>query len=229
MDYMVHINVHVYAEEKLEDSVLTPHSKNYGIIGKEIISPLRKINRKDYLLKNVQNEYSVCELWDWIERKLYENVFTPDNVLNFVREYNIVEKYLVFNNLRYTVGDESKPLKIYLQKMGVLETDIVNLELLVCADSGTVFKDDGIRYYMHSKESGKHNVPHVHVDIRHEQTGSFSIIDGTQLSDGKIKRSDKKRIQEKIKCKKKELLLYWNNHTDGLTVDLNQALGLIHY
>lgn len=32
-----------------------------------------------------------------------------------------------------------------------------------------------------------------------------------------------------IKSKQKELIEYWNEHTDGLTVDLNQALGLIKY
>ena len=72
--------------------------------------------------------------------------------------------------------------------MGISETETINIQLLISADAGTIFKDDGIRYYMHSKEAGKHNTPHVHVDIRHEVSGSFSIIDGKQLSDGKIKK-----------------------------------------
>lgn len=40
----VRISVHVYAEETLVDEVLRLHSKQYGIQGKEIVSPLRKIN-----------------------------------------------------------------------------------------------------------------------------------------------------------------------------------------
>ena len=82
---------------------------------------------------------------------------------------------------------------------------------------------------MYSKEAGTHNAPHVHVDIRHEVSGSFSLIDGKQLSDGKISKKDKKKIEKVITDNKKKFLNYWNQHTDGLTVDLNQALGLIQY
>ena len=107
--------------------------------------------------------------------------------------------------------------------------DTIEIQLLLCMDAGSVFEDDGIRYYMNSREAGKHNLPHVHVDIRHEDSGSFSIIDGKQLSKEKIKSSDVKKIQRKIAAKKEELIKYWNEHTDGLTVDLDQALGLIGY
>lgn len=43
----IHFTVHVYAEEKLYDEVLIPHSRNYGIVGKNIIAPLRKINNSN--------------------------------------------------------------------------------------------------------------------------------------------------------------------------------------
>ena len=231
MDYLLHITVHVYAEEKLEDQILTLHSKNYGIIGKEIIAPLRRINGREYYIEKDRDTFTVKELWDWIDFKIYGNSSKckNSNTLNFVQEYNIVKKYLVFNNLRYKIEDTDKPLSYYLQKMSMLETDTTNVQLLVSANAGTVFKDDGIRYYMHSKESGSHNTPHVHVDVRHEATGSFSIIDGTQLSGEKIKKRDVNKIQNVIKKEKDNFLKYWNEHTDGLTVDLNQALGLIQY
>ena len=41
--------------------------------------------------------------------------------------------------------------------------------------------DYGIRYYMHSRELGKHNEPHVHIDVRYEYFGSFSILHGRKL------------------------------------------------
>lgn len=231
MNYTFYITVHVYAEGKLDDSVLALHSKKYGIVGKEIIAPLRKINGKEYCIKNVQDIFKVDELWNWIDYKLYGNSLKAENnnILNFLQEYNIVEKYLIFNHLRYTIEDTNKPLLYYLHKMGISETETINIQLLISADAGTIFKDDGIRYYMHSKEAGKHNTPHVHVDIRHEVSGSFSIIDGKQLSDGKIKKNDIKKIERMIMNKNKEFLKYWDEHTDGLTVDLNQALGLIQY
>ncbi|MGN0383843.1 MAG: DUF4160 domain-containing protein [Eubacterium sp.] len=232
INYNIHISVHVYAEEKLADNVLTPHSKNYGIHGKEIIGPLRKINGKNFLINNVQPQYSVGELWDWIEQKLYKDsmiTYYDIRVLDFVREYNVVHKFLIFHNLRYRVDDLSKPLLYYLKKMNASNDEVVNIELLICSDAGSIFEDDGIRYYMHSRESGKHHVPHVHVDIRHEEDGAFSLVDGSQLSDGKIKNKDKKRIRQMILSHQKELLQYWNLHTDGLTADLNQSLGLIQY
>lgn len=64
MDYLLHITVHVYAEEKLEDQILTLHSKNYGIIGKEIIAPLRRINGRGYYIEKDQDTFTVKELWD---------------------------------------------------------------------------------------------------------------------------------------------------------------------
>lgn len=231
MNYIFRITVHVYAEEKLDDRVLTLHSRNYGIVGKEIIAPLRKINGKEYCLKNVQDRFSVEELWNWIDLKLYGNNLKSenDNILNFIQEYNIVQKYLIFNNLRYTVENIKKPILYYLHKMGISEKETINIQLLINSDAGTIFEDDGIRYYMYSKEAGKHNTPHVHVDIRHEVSGSFSLIDGKQLSGGRIKKSDVKSIERMIMNRKEELVKYWNEHTDGLTVDLNQALGLIKY
>lgn len=231
MDYIIRVTIHVYADEKLVDEVLVLHSKNYGIVGKEIIVPLRKSNGKEYCIENVQKTFTVADLWDWIEYKLYGGDLEPENnvTFRFVQEYNVLEKYLMFNGLRYTIEDINIPLIDYLYKMGVSENEKLNVQILVSSNAGTVFKDDGIRYYMYSKEYGQHNVPHVHVDIRHEVSGSFSIIDGSLLSGEGIKKRDVSKIKKTIEKRKKELLHYWNEHTDGLTVDLNQALGIIQY
>jgi diadenosine tetraphosphate (Ap4A) HIT family hydrolase len=113
--------------------------------------------------------------------------------------------------------------------MGHAIEDTIEIQLLLCMDAGSVFEDDGIRYYMNSREAGKHNEPHVHVDIRHETSGSFSIITGKKLSKGKIKTSDVRKIQMMIANHQAELINFWNEHTDGLTVDLDQAFGLIGY
>lgn len=72
--------------------------------------------------------------------------------------------------------------------------------------------------------------PHIHVDIRYgEATGAFSLKTGQQLTGDKIGRKDKKIIEETISLHQSEFLQYWNEHTDGLDVDLNQVLGLIKY
>ena len=122
-----------------------------------------------------------------------------------------------------------KPIAYFLHRMGHAIEDTIEIQLLLCMDAGSVFEDDGIRYYMNSREAGKHNEPHVHVDIRHETSGSFSIITGKKLSKGKIKTSDVRKIQMMIANHQAELINFWNEHTDGLTVDLDQAFGLIGY
>lgn len=52
MDLKIHVTVHAYAEEQLHDEVLVPHSGNYGILGKEIVASLRRINGKSFSIRN---------------------------------------------------------------------------------------------------------------------------------------------------------------------------------
>ena len=59
---------------------------------------------------------------------------------------------------------------------------------------------------MHSRERGKHNEPHVHVDVRHEYFGSFSILDGRKLTDDYIKAKDMKKIHKKIADDREQLI-----------------------
>ena len=231
MDLKIHVTVHAYAEEELRDEVLVPHSGNYGILGKEIVAPLRRINGKSFSIKNVEADFSITNLWDWIDKRIYEigAKFKTDSVLTLADEFSVIQKYLIFNGLRYSIGATEKPIAYFLHRMGHAIEDTIEIQLLLCMDAGSVFEDDGIRYYMNSREAGKHNEPHVHVDIRHETSGSFSIITGKKLSKGKIKTSDVRKIQMMIANHQAELINFWNEHTDGLTVDLDQAFGLIGY
>lgn len=66
MDLKIHVTFHAYAEEELRDEVLVPHSGNYGILGKEIVALLRRINGKSFSIKNVEADFSITNLWDWI-------------------------------------------------------------------------------------------------------------------------------------------------------------------
>ena len=211
MDLKIHVTVHAYAEEQLHDEVLVPHSGNYGILGKEIVAPLRRINGKSFSIRNVGAK------------------FKTDSVLTLADEFSVIQKYLMFNGLRYSIGATEKPIAYFLHRMGHAIEDTIEIQLLLCMDAGSVFEDDGIRYYMNSRETGKHNEAHVHVDIRHETSGSFSIITGKKLSKGKIRTSDVRKIQMMIANHQAELINFWNDHTDGLTVDLDQAFGLIGY
>lgn len=58
-------------------------------------------------------------------------------------------------NLRIVIlpiSDLAKlPLSYYLDKMHYNVEDAINIQILLSENAGEVFKDDGIRYYMHSK------------------------------------------------------------------------------
>ena len=55
-----------------------------------------------------------------------------------------------------------------------------------------IWVEDGMRYYMHSREVGKHNKLHAHVDYKYEMTASICIYDGKEL-DGKFSSKPLKR------------------------------------
>lgn len=51
MDYIFYIMVHMYAEDKLNDSILALNSENYGIFDKEIVEPLKKLMDNSIVLR----------------------------------------------------------------------------------------------------------------------------------------------------------------------------------
>ena len=234
MKILVNFTVHIYAEERLCDELLTLHSRNYGIVGKEIITPLRKINNKSIMF-DVVDSVSIKEFYGLIRSHIYSEKNNKsgqwnfeNTILEFIQDFNILEMYFLKDGLRYSIGDENKSLEFYLHKLGILNK--IDLQILVSADAGSVYEDHGIRFYMNSREGKRHNEPHIHVDVRRgEGTGSFSLKTGEQLSGDSIRKKDKKIIKEVIEEHQKNFLEYWNDHTDGLDVDLNQVLGLLHY
>ena len=96
--------------------------------------------------------------------------------------------------------------------------------LLCIADiSKHITVNDGLRYYMPSRESGSHNKPHIHVDYRYESFASICIGDGSLLS-GSLPSKVLKEARKKILDNQEFLLRYWNEKTDGLSVDINSYL-----
>lgn len=225
MQYTFHITVHFYAEDELCDLYLKPYCRYYGIFDRNIVSPLRRINGKTLSLDIDSDVTSMGELWLGIGIEIYGS----ETKYREYGESSGLEFYLVKNQLRFSLENEKLHLSYYLDRLGVGVEKPIEIQLLLCMDAGEVFRDDGIRYYMHSKEYCSHNEPHVHVDIRHEKEGSFSILSGIQLAGDKIKTRDIRRIERMIRDRKEELIEYWNLNTDGIKVDLNQALGKIRY
>lgn len=82
-----------------------------------------------------------------------------------------------------------------------------------------------LRFFIHSKERG-HNTPHVHVDYRHESSASMSILDGSLL-EGRLPRRMEKRARKVILDNQRDLLQFWNDHTNGIHRDVNAWLGIM--
>ena len=101
MKITVSFTVHIYAEERLCDELLIPHSENYGIVGEEIIEPLRIINNKSIMFE-VENSVSIKEFYQLIRRHIYpeKNNRTDmygeeQTTLDFVQEYDVLEIYFL--------------------------------------------------------------------------------------------------------------------------------------
>ena len=99
MKITVNFTVHIYAEERLCDELLIPHSENYGIVGEEIIEPLRIINNRSIMFE-VENSVSIKEFYQLIRRHIYSEKNNrmdmygeEQTTLDFVEEYDVLEIY----------------------------------------------------------------------------------------------------------------------------------------
>ena len=91
--------------------------------------------------------------------------------------------------------------------------------------AGGIWTEDGLRYYMNSKEAGRHSLPHVHVDYRHEASATISLYDGGMIK-GDIPQRVMKQVKERVLSNQRYLMECWNKMTGGLRVDLNVYFGV---
>lgn len=105
--------------------------------------------------------------------------------------------------------------------------DTLHCVFMFIASAGDVFRQDNLRFYMHSNEQG-HNTPHVHVCIGGDKELSVSILDGTWLAGCRPNKKVWKQIQDIIRDNQETFVQAWNMQTNGLSVDLDYCLGLVH-
>ena len=219
MKVIFNIETHAYAEERLADEILDESlpddNQLCGILGPEIIVPLRR-NRR-------------CKL----EFKFTEKTTLRD-VLNavLIRLDSLnhgVRVAFLKDGLRYWVDNLDANFQTVLTKY--LDPDHageISVAAYVSLDAGTIDEEDGIRYYMNSRESGRHHEPHVHIcDTSHEHEAVILIKDGRVIGEfpSKLKKKALKRIMENQSF----YLEQWNTLTDGIKIDINHFLGTINY
>ena len=121
--------------------------------------------------------------------------------------------YININPTNYLLND-------LLSKYNIQNT--INIYLEFSSSAGNIFYENGIRYYMHSNEQCRHSDPHIHIEYNdYQATMNLRTDEITGYLPNKIK---KKAIQ-KIKSNIKALLTFWNEHTNGLKVDVDMFLN----
>lgn len=101
----------------------------------------------------------------------------------------------------------------------------LHIFFMLSNQAGGIWNEDGLRYYMNSREAGRHNLPHVHVDYRHEASATISLYDG-EMIEGDIPQKIMKQVKERVLNNQRYLMECWNKMTDGLRVDLNVYFGV---
>lgn len=131
--------------------------------------------------------------------------------------------WILQDDILFGVDDLSLNFLSLLDRLKIDKSKIL-IYLIYSHQAGYVLDaEDGVKYRMYSKERGKHNVPHVHIEFYGDRNASISIIDGEVLS-GDVPNKVLKTVRKRITENQYTLISTWNKLTDGLSVDLDNYL-----
>lgn len=124
---------------------------------------------------------------------------------------------LFYDEETIRIFDLNNPIS---QIMKIINKDKLELKYLIGVGGGfdALPKTNGVRYWMNTRESGKHNLPHIHVKYNDEEV-IIDILNGNVLG-GKIQKRKLNDAISKIQANKKSLLFLWNTKTDGQTFEI---------
>ncbi len=223
MQIKLNVESHVYAEECLHDEMLDESLgddiASCGIIGPEIILPLRK-NRKSKVLLEYTDETTIQDVVDAICRRYgYLDLDVPF--------YPRIA--FILGDIRYWIDNfEAKFKTVVNNHLDPQKSGSIYIAIYVSGDAGSVCEEDGIRYYMNSRERSRHHEPHIHLRSLDSCQEAVIIIKTGEII-GDFPRKLIKKARKKVAKNKRFFLEQWNVLTDGLKVDINHYLGLIHY
>lgn len=217
------IETHVYEEDRLRDEMLEESLgddiETCGIIGPETILPLRK-NRNPRIALEYTETTTIRDVVNAIYNEF--GFVEPDTVLlpriAFLRE-----------ELRYWIDNLDARFQPLVEKyLDTQNTGEVHVSAYVSGDAGRICEEDGIRYFMNSRERGKHHEPHIHL-LALDSCEEAVIIIKTREIIGDFPRKLIKKARKKVEKNERFFLEQWNVLTDGLKVDINRYFGLINY
>lgn len=222
---MMYINVlikaHAYAEERLLDKCFDepPH---YGIVGPEVMAPLARFRNKSFNIAYEEGT-TVSQFRESVDTRIWG---FPSTHLLFQPQFTFEYK-----DERFEVENHAAIFSLLLSKyLDPEHTGIITVCYLVCHDAGRVGPDEGkLRYYVHSREAGKHHEPHIHVkDVEERYEASVRISDGKVIA-GNLPNRYQRIAEKEILNNQDYYFNCWNTLSDGLKADINHHFGLIQY
>ena len=213
--------IHLFAHEELCDDLLSEELLGHGVNPPLVVKPLKRINGCTYKLN-----YDKSTTIGSFQKCIYELIW--GEVLS-----SVLGTFILFfydDNIRMTIANSDANFSYLLDKYFDREkSGTIKVSIYVSEEAGEYYSVGNLRFRFNSKEIGKHNLPHIHViDKNHNRTASISIIDGKVLA-GNLLSKDIKKAKKIISDRKQDMLKYWECNTDGMRVDVNDALGITNF
>lgn len=223
MQTIISVKTHAYKDNRSYDKILNrklgTEAESCGIVGPELVLPLRK-NRKLQIAFSYNEKTTIRDVVNEIYRGF-----------GFDKKELICMPRVAFfcGKIRYWIEDIDANFQTIVKKyLDVKKRGKIRAALYISFNSGAIYEKEGIRYYMNSRERGKHHEPHVHVcttDLSHQAV----IIIKTQEVIGDFPEKLKTKVRKRIKKDERFFLEQWNALTDGLKVDINRYYGIDKY
>lgn len=220
------LHPHLYAEDELQDWAFND-TENCGILSPEEFGALW--NHRDYEVPfSYDEETTIGEVLKFITNVLIEDIYDDDDQFFFSRYFKRV--YFLGGTERYHPNDNTAVFQSLLEKyFDPEQTGIVHIEILASIDAGNIWRENSLRFDMHSHEGNRHNEPHVHVwDKQSDEEASISLSTLIIL-DGSLSSKSYKKAKSIIRNNQDYFITCWNDLTDGLALDIDHHLGLINY
>ena len=185
-------------------------------IWKKFISRLSEEEQKKLNRKVIFQYDSKTTLFDLFK---YLNSEYEDIIINFEKSDIRKIHYKRTIRSRYRICHGNKYIYVYDLKSKIssliqlFKLDKIEIFFSFFSEiGGKILELKGMQFYMHSKEQGKHNLPHIHVKYQNQEV--VISLNGNVLA-GKIKGKMQRMAINVILNDKESLLLKWNNMTDG--------------
>lgn len=219
-------SMHVKCVILLDDGERYFYSENPGITVSEFSQARgttdieEQSNFKNYAHSQFNFEYKNSSSFKDLVRALFDEIgFKYELAFEYgplPLNISVNDKLIYVENLDFNFED-------FINKYGI-ESDL-KVFLIYMNQAGSIWKKDGVEYYMNSKESGSHHRAHVHIDFRHKYEASIAIDNGDILA-GELPDKILKIVRKRIEDKKEFLSDCWNTKTDGLKIDINHYFGI---